>query len=116
MEMVNHTVINLIIFVLAIYVGYRRAGLAGLILAGTCFILPAGLIVTALAWAYVRFGTLPVAGGLLRGIEPVVVAVIAQALWTFGRTAVKSAFADDAVPELRRPHGVPGAPADRLRA
>jgi len=74
----------------AIYVGYRRAGLAGLALAGTCFILPAALIVTAIAWAYVRFGTLPAVGGLLRGIEPVVVAVIAQALWTFGRAAVKS--------------------------
>lgn len=74
----------------AIYVGYRRAGLAGLALAGTCFVLPAALIVTAIAWAYVRFGTLPAAGGLLRGIEPVVVAVIAQALWTFGRTALKS--------------------------
>jgi chromate transporter len=74
----------------AIYVGYRRAGLAGLAIAGTCFILPAALIVSAIAWAYVRFGTLPAVGGLLRGIEPVVVAVIAQALWTFGRTAVKS--------------------------
>ena len=74
----------------AIYVGYRRAGLAGLVLAGTCFILPAAVIVTAIAWSYVRFGSLPAAGRLLRGVEPVVVAVIAQALWTFGRTAVKS--------------------------
>jgi chromate transporter len=74
----------------AIFVGYRRAGVAGLALAGLCFILPAALIVTALAWAYVRFGALPAAGGLLRGVEPVVVAVIAQALWAFGRTAVKS--------------------------
>jgi len=74
----------------AIYVGYRRAGLAGLALAGCCFILPAALIVTAIAWAYVRFGALPAVGGLLGGIEPVVVAIIAQALWTFGRAAVKS--------------------------
>lgn len=74
----------------AIYVGYRRAGLAGLAPAGACFILPAAIIVTAIAWAYLRFGTLPAAAGLLRGIGPVVVAVIAQALWTFGRTAVKS--------------------------
>lgn len=74
----------------AIYIGYRRAGLAGLAIAGACFILPAALIVTAIAWAYMRFGTLPTAFGLFRGVEPVVVAVIAQALWTFGRTAVKS--------------------------
>ena len=74
----------------AIYVGYRRAGLAGLALAGSCFILPAALLVTAIGWAYVRLGTLPAAGGVLRGIEPVVVAVIAQALLVFGRTAIKS--------------------------
>lgn len=75
----------------AIYVGYRRAGVAGLALAGVCFILPAALIVSAIAWGYVRFGALPAAAGVLRGVEPVVVAVIAQALWTFGRAAVKSA-------------------------
>ena len=74
----------------AIYIGYRRAGLVGLGLAGACFILPAALIVTAMAWAYVRFGTLPAVGGVLRGVEPVVVAVIVQALWTFGRSAVKT--------------------------
>jgi chromate transporter len=74
----------------AIYLGYRRAGAAGLVLAGTCFILPAALLVAAIAWAYVRFGRLPTAAGLLRGVEPVVVAVIAQALWTFGRAAIKS--------------------------
>jgi chromate transporter len=74
----------------AIFLGYRRAGLAGLVLAGACFVLPAAALVTAIAWAYVRFGTLPAAAGLLKGIEPVVVSVIAQALWTFGRTALKS--------------------------
>lgn len=46
----------------AIYIGYRRAGLIGLGLAGACFILPAALIVTAMARAYVRFGTLPAVG------------------------------------------------------
>ena len=76
----------------AIFLGHRRAGLAGLVLAGTCFILPAALIVTGLAWAYVRFGTLPSGAGLLRGVEPVVVAILAQALWAFGRTALKSAW------------------------
>jgi chromate transporter len=74
----------------AIYVGYRRAGLAGLVLAGTCFILPAALLVSIIGWGYVRFGRLPAAGGLLRGVEPVVVAIIVQALWSFGRVAVKS--------------------------
>jgi len=49
---------------LAIYLGFRRVGWIGLVLAGVCFILPAMLIVLALAWAYVRFGSTPLASGI----------------------------------------------------
>jgi chromate transporter len=59
--------------------------------AGACFILPAALIVGAVAWAYVRYGALPEAAGLLYGVKPVVIAVVLQALWGLGRSAVKSA-------------------------
>jgi hypothetical protein len=45
---------------LAIHIGYLRAGWIGLIVAGTCFIFPAAVIVAVLAWFYVRFGSLPV--------------------------------------------------------
>src|SRR2546426_9305062 len=38
---------------LAIHIGHRRAGWPGLLVAGACFIVPAMLIVLALAWAYV---------------------------------------------------------------
>jgi chromate transporter len=48
------------------------------------------LIVTALGWAYVRFGSLPAAAGILYGVKPVVIAVMMQALWSLGRAAVKS--------------------------
>src|SRR5512136_3220118 len=41
---------------MAIYLGFQRAGWLGLVLGGVCFILPAMLIVLALAWAYVSFG------------------------------------------------------------
>ena len=74
---------------LAIYLGFRRVGWIGLILAGVCFILPAMLIVLALAWAYVRFGSTPLAAGIFYGILPVVIAIVAQALWNLGRKAVK---------------------------
>src|SRR5574342_783528 len=69
---------------MAIHIGYLRAGWAGLLLGGLCFIAPATLIVLALAWLYVRFGTTPQAGWLLYGIKPVVIAIIVQALWTLG--------------------------------
>ena len=74
---------------LAIYLGRRRAGWRGLILAGVCFILPAMLLVLALAMAYVHFGALPEVGWLLYGVKPVIIAIVLQALWNLGRAAVK---------------------------
>jgi chromate transporter len=75
---------------MAIHVGHARAGWRGLLVAGTCFILPAFLIVGAIAWAYVRFGSLPEVGWFLYGVKPVVIAVVAQALWGLGRSALKT--------------------------
>jgi chromate transporter len=74
---------------MVIHVGYLRAGWRGLLVAGTLFILPAAIIVLALGWAYVRYGTTPAGESLLYGIKPVVIAVVAQALWGIGRTALK---------------------------
>jgi chromate transporter len=74
---------------LAIYIGYEQAGLWGLLAAGTCFILPAALMVGVLAWAYVQFGTLPQLAGVLYGIKPVVIGVVVQALWGLVPKAVK---------------------------
>src|SRR5260221_2025709 len=59
---------------MAIHIGHRRAGWPGLIVAGACFILPAALIVLAVAWGYVRFRTLPQANALLYGVKPVIIA------------------------------------------
>ena len=75
---------------MAIHIGYVRAGWRGLLLGGICFIAPAALIVLALAWLYVRFGTTPQAEWLLYGIKPVVIAIIVQALWTLGSKALKN--------------------------
>jgi chromate transporter len=74
---------------LAIFIGYEQAGWLGLVLAGVCFILPAALMVSALAWAYVRFGTFPQVAGILYGVKPVVIAIIAQALWGLAPKAIK---------------------------
>ena len=74
---------------LAIYLGYVRAGWPGLIIAGICFIGPAMLIVLALAWAYVKYGSLPAVDWLFYGIKPVIIAIIAYALWGLGRTVLK---------------------------
>lgn len=75
---------------LAVFIGYEQAGALGLVVAGTCFILPASLMTAVIAWAYVRFGTLPRVGGVLYGIKPVVIAIVVQALWGLVPKAVKS--------------------------
>jgi chromate transporter len=75
---------------MAIYVGYLRAGWMGLVLAGCCFIIPAMAIVSAIAWAYVRFGSLPQFAGPLYGVKPVVIAIILQAFWGLAPKATKT--------------------------
>lgn len=77
---------------MAIHIGFLRAGWPGLITAGASFIVPAMLIVLGLAWAYQRYGATPQAEWLLYGIKPVVIAIIAQALWNLGQKAVKGAL------------------------
>ena len=77
---------------MAIHVGHRQAGWPGLVVAGISFILPAALIVTGFAWVYVRYGSLPEVAGVLYGVKPVIIAVVLQALWSLGRTAVKTKF------------------------
>ena len=77
---------------LAIHIGFRLARWRGLLLAGVCFILPAFLLVMGIAWAYMRFGRLPQVAGVLYGVKPVVIAIVLQALWNLGRTALKTRF------------------------
>ncbi|WP_342376284.1 chromate efflux transporter [Myxococcus stipitatus] len=75
---------------LAIHIGHRRAGWPGLLVAGTCFILPAFFIVASLAWVYSRFGDVPDVSALLYGVKAVIIAVVLQALWGLSRTVVKT--------------------------
>jgi chromate transporter len=77
---------------MAIHIGHRRAGLKGLLVAGASFILPAVLIVLVFAWAYVRYGSIPQVKGVLYGVKPVIIAIVLQALWSLGRTAIKTKF------------------------
>jgi len=74
----------------AIFVGQLKRGWRGLIVAGCCFIIPAAAIVSVIAWAYVRFGSLPKAEGILWAIKPAVVAIVIQALGKLARTGVRT--------------------------
>lgn len=74
---------------MAIHLGYLRAGWAGLVVGGAAFIAPAFVIVLGLAAVYARYGATPTAQSLLYGIQPVVIAIILQAVWGLGRTALR---------------------------
>lgn len=74
---------------MTMYLGELRGGIPGLVVAGACFILPAAALVLVLAWVYVKFGAAPQVSGMLFGIKPVVIALIAQPMWNLARTALK---------------------------
>jgi chromate transporter len=76
----------------AMALGYTRGRWLGLGVAGVCFITPAALATLGLAWAYVQYGSLPQAQGLLYGAKPAMVALIVQAIWRLGRTALKNGW------------------------
>jgi chromate transporter len=76
----------------AMALGYIRKGWLGLLISGSCFILPASMATLALAWAYVRYGHMPQAAGLLYGAKPIMIAIIVQSLWRLGRMALRGWF------------------------
>jgi chromate transporter len=78
---------------LAIHLGRLWAGWPGLLVAGVAFIVPAAAIVVGLAWAYVEYGTTPSGEALLYGVKPVVVAIVAAAIWELGRSGLRGTVA-----------------------
>ena len=77
---------------LAIHLGHERARWRGLLVAGVFFILPAALMVSGLAWAYVTYGDTPSLEWVLHGAVPVVVAIVLWALVGLLRTVVRNVW------------------------
>jgi chromate transporter len=73
----------------AAYVGLRTKGIPGALATYVGFGLPAFLFMLILSWAYSRAGTLPWVASLFMGLQVIVVAIIANATYTFGRGALK---------------------------
>ncbi len=74
---------------MAIHVGYMRAGMIGLIVAGASFILPSAVATGIVAWLYFKYGSLPHVLPFLQGVKPVVIAIIAAGAFRLGKTATK---------------------------
>ncbi|MDP1927433.1 MAG: chromate efflux transporter [Thiobacillus sp.] len=75
---------------LAIYISWLMHGVKGAVIAGTLFFLPAFLLLSALAGAYLAWGDVPLVKGMFYGIRPAVVAVVLFAAWRIGSRALKN--------------------------
>jgi chromate transporter len=73
----------------AAYVGLRARCLPGAVVAYVGFGLPAFLLMLSLSIAYQHVGQTPAVVSILAGLRALVVALVANAAWTFGRSSVK---------------------------
>jgi chromate transporter len=75
---------------LVVAIGRERAGSWGALAAGISFILPAMSIVWMLAILYQRFQYIPLLQNIFAGMQPVIAAMVAQALWKLSQTSLKT--------------------------
>jgi chromate transporter len=77
---------------LAIYVGYLKRKLWGGILAGLTFILPGAIVMIALSWLYVTYGSLPQVNNVLYVLKPAVLGIIGAGIIKLGRASIRNVF------------------------
>jgi chromate transporter len=71
------------------YVGFRARGVAGAAVSFISFGLPAFLLMVGLSAFYVRSYTLPPVVAVFHGLQSIVVAIVANATISFGKTSLK---------------------------
>lgn len=69
---------------LATYIGWRMHGVWGGIVSGGLFVLPGAILMMGLAWLAAAHGETGLVGAVFDGVKPVVVAVVAFAVWRIG--------------------------------
>lgn len=75
---------------MTMHIGRERAGWKGLVVAGTCFILPAVVITALFAWLYRQYGQLPEVQPFIYGIKPAIIAIILAAVIPLAKRSLKS--------------------------
>jgi chromate transporter len=75
---------------LAVYIGWLMHKTRGGIIAGTLFVLPSLVILIALSWIYMAYGTQPAVAAIMYGIKPAVVAIVLAAAWRIGSRTLKN--------------------------
>ena len=61
----------------------------GGVVAGGLFVLPSLVLLIALSWLYLAYGSVPAIAGILYGIKPAVVAIVLHAAWRIGSRALR---------------------------
>ncbi len=74
---------------LATYAGWRLHGIAGGVAAGILFILPSIFILLALSVITFAYGDVPAVRAILLGIQPMVVAIVADAVLRIGARTLR---------------------------
>jgi chromate transporter len=77
---------------LATYIGWLLHGRWGGLVAGGLFVLPSLLILMLLSWVYLVWGDTRLVAGILYGVKPAVIAIVAHAAWRIGRRTLHNAL------------------------
>ncbi|MDO8347730.1 MAG: chromate efflux transporter [Rugosibacter sp.] len=75
---------------LAIYISWLLHGVKAAVLAGVLFFLPAFVLLSLLAAAYLTWGGVPQVTGIFYAIKPAVVAVVLFAAWRIGSRSIRN--------------------------
>ncbi len=74
----------------AFFIGYREQALVGGLLSACSFMFPSFVLTIFFSWLYFAYHALPALQGVVAGLGPVVIALIASAAWTMGKKALRS--------------------------
>jgi chromate transporter len=75
---------------LATYLGLKLHGLKGALAAGVLFVLPGAVVLFALAWLAAAHGNWPPLQAAFKGMLPIVVALVANAVWRIGARTLRT--------------------------
>ena len=72
----------------ATYIGWRLHGTLGGIVAGSFFVIPSIFVLWLLSYLAVAHSDVPAITGLLYGIQPVVIAIVVEAVFRIGKRTI----------------------------
>jgi chromate transporter len=77
---------------LAVYIGWLLHRTWGGIVAGLLFVLPGAVVLGALSWVYVSYGSTPLLGAIFFGLKAAVLSIVIEAVLRIGRRALRTRF------------------------